>query len=80
MITHPVQSGWKNWNSISEFLCGRRINLKKKVQEKKLDVAEMRMFILTCGITRLDRIRNERITGTNIQESAGKVCPSEADM
>ena len=31
----------------------------KKAQEKKLDVAEMRM----SGVTKLDRIRNERIRG-----------------
>ena len=34
----------------------------KKPQEKKLDVAEMR--ILMSGVTKLDRIRNERIRGT----------------
>ena len=34
----------------------------KKAQEKKLDVAEMR--ILMSGVTKLDRIRNERIRGT----------------
>ena len=38
----------------------------KKAQEKKLDVAEMRMLDLrwTSGVTKLDRIRNERIRGT----------------
>ena len=37
----------------------------KKAQEKKLDVAEMRMFRWMSGVvTRLDRIRNERIRGT----------------
>ena len=37
----------------------------KKAQEKKLDVAEMRMFRRMSGVvTRLDRIRNERIRGT----------------
>ena len=34
----------------------------KKAHEKKLDVAEMRM--LMSGVTKLDRIRNERIRGT----------------
>ena len=34
----------------------------KKAQEKKLDVAEMR--ILMSGVTKLDIIRNERIRGT----------------
>ena len=33
----------------------------KKAQEKKLDVAEMRMLRWMSGVTKLDRIRNERI-------------------
>ena len=36
----------------------------KKVQEKKLDVAEMKMLRWMCGVTKMDRIRNERIRGT----------------
>ena len=36
----------------------------KKAQEKKLDVAEMRMLRWMNGDTKLDRIRNERIRGT----------------
>ena len=36
----------------------------KKAQEKKLNVAEMRMLIWMSGVTRLDRIRNEIIRGT----------------
>ena len=36
----------------------------KKSQEKKLDVAEMRMLRWMSGVTKLDRIRNERIRGT----------------
>ena len=36
----------------------------KKAQEKKLDVVEMRMLRWMSGVTRLDRIRNERIRGT----------------
>ena len=36
----------------------------KKAQEKKLDVAEMRMLRWMSGVTKLDRIRNERIKGT----------------
>ena len=38
--------------------------LVKKAQEKKLDVAEMRMLGWMSGITRLDRIGNERIRWT----------------
>ena len=36
----------------------------KNAQEKKLDVAEMRMLRWMSGVTKLDRIRNERIRGT----------------
>ena len=36
----------------------------KKAQEKKLDVAERRMLRWMCGVTRMDRVRNERIRGT----------------
>ena len=36
----------------------------KKAQEKKLEVAEMRMLRWMCGVTRLGKIRNERIRGT----------------
>ena len=48
----------------------------KKAQENKLEVAEMRMPRWMCGVTKVDKIRNERIRGTtkvgeiakNIQE------------
>ena len=36
----------------------------KKVSEKKMEVAEMRMLRWMCGVTREDRIRNTRIRGT----------------
>ena len=36
----------------------------KKAQEKKLEVAEMRMLRWMCGVTKLDNIGNERISGT----------------
>ena len=36
----------------------------KKAQEKKLDVAEMRMLRWMSEVTQLDKIRNERIIGT----------------
>uniref|UniRef100_A0A8D8ZUW1 Uncharacterized protein n=1 Tax=Cacopsylla melanoneura TaxID=428564 RepID=A0A8D8ZUW1_9HEMI len=33
----------------------------KKTHEKRMEVAEMRMMRWSCGVTRLDRIRNEII-------------------
>ena len=36
----------------------------KKEQEKKLDGAEMRMLRWMSGVSKLDRIRNERIRET----------------
>ena len=43
---------------------GAEIWALKKAQEKKLEVAEMRMLRCMCRVTKLDNIRNERIRGT----------------
>ena len=46
----------------------------KKAQEKKLDVAEMRMSRRMSGVTKLDTIRNERIRGiAKVEEISKKV-------
>ena len=46
----------------------------KKAQEKKLEVAEMRMIRWMCGVTKLDKIRNERKRGTTkVGETARKL-------
>ena len=57
----------------SALIYGAEIWALKKAQEHKLEVAEMRM----CGVTKLDKIRNERIRGAtkgggNYKESPGK--------
>ena len=47
---------------------------RRVIQEKNLDVVEMRMIRYMSGVTKLDTIRNERISegGRNIQENTGK--------
>ena len=46
----------------------------KKAQETKLEVTEMRMLPWMCRVTRLDKIRNERIRGTTkVREITKKV-------
>ena len=50
-----------------------------KTQEKKLDVAEMRVFRWMSRVTKLDRIRNERIIGTTkVGEISKKVQESRS--
>ena len=44
----------------------------KKTQEKKLDVEETRMLRWMSGVTKLDRIWNERIRGTTKVEEISK--------
>ena len=45
----------------------------KKVQERKIDVAEMRMLRWMCGVTKLDKIRNVHIRGTvKVVEASSK--------
>ena len=44
----------------------------KKAQEKKLDVAEMKMLRWMSEVTKLDKIRNERIRGTTKMEEISK--------
>ena len=46
----------------------------KKTQQKKLDVAEMRMLRWMSGVTKLDRIRNARIRGTTKVGEISKKC------
>ena len=46
----------------------------KKAQEKNLDVVKMRMLRWMSGVTKVDRIRNERLRGsTKVGEISKKV-------
>lgn len=64
-VTWRIQVGWKNWCDMSGALCDRRMpammyGLKtvpiKKCNEKKMEVAEMRLLRWMSGVTRKDRI------------------------
>ena len=46
------------------LMYGAETRALKKAQENKLEVAEMRMLRWMCGVTKLEKIRNERIRGT----------------
>ena len=46
------------------MMYGAETWVMKKAQEKKLDVAEMKMLRWMGGVTKVDRIRNEKIRGT----------------
>ena len=48
----------------SALIYGAETWALKKAQENKLEVAEMRMLRWMCGVTKLDKIGNERIRGT----------------
>ena len=45
---------------VSGVLCDRRLSLRVK----ELEVVQMRTLRWMSGVTKLDRIRNERIRGT----------------
>ena len=46
------------------LMYGAETRALKKAHENKLEVVEMRMLRWMCGVTKLDKIRNERIIGT----------------
>ena len=54
--------GVKNSGKTSTDVRGRDMGVEE--QEKKWEVAEMRMLRWMCGVTKLEKIRNERIRGT----------------
>ena len=56
------------------MVCGAETWAAKKAHEKKMKVAEMKMSRWMCGVTRLDKIRNEKIRGsTKVEEISKKV-------
>ena len=50
------------------------VTMKKKTDERKLDVAEMKMLRWMSGVTKMDRVRNEYIRGSlKVTEVSKKV-------
>lgn len=45
------------------MLCGTEAVCMKRTEEKRMDVAEMRMLKWMCGVTSEERIRNEYLRG-----------------
>ena len=46
----------------------------KKTEGRKLDVAEMKMLRWMCGVTRMDRVKNEHVRGSvKVSEVSRKV-------
>ncbi|XP_066965740.1 uncharacterized protein [Macrobrachium rosenbergii] len=52
----------------------------RKTEEKKMDVAEMRMLRWMAGVTREDRIRNDYIRGSTKVVEISKKVQEEAEM
>lgn len=56
------------------LLCGAATRPLKRVAERKLNVAEMRVLRGTCWVTRADRMRNERVRDTaEVVEASARV-------
>ena len=56
------------------MLYGTEAASMRRAEEKKMDVAEMRMLRWMAGVTREDRIRNEHIRGsTKVVELSKKI-------
>ena len=47
----------KNSGKTNTDVRGRDMGVEEKAQEKKLEVAEMRILRWICGVTKLDKIR-----------------------
>ena len=64
----PVKQKGKNYKTVVRpaMMYGMEATPIKKVNEKRMNVAEMKMLRWMSGVTRRDRISNTRIRGTVI--------------
>ena len=67
-----IGGGVQNGGKTGTDVCGAETLASKKTQENKLEVAEMRMLRWMCRVTKLDKIRNERIRRTTKVEEIAK--------
>ena len=58
----------------------RSRDMNKTAWEKKIEVAEKRMLRWMCGVTKLDKIRNERLKGTLKVGEIAKIVPTGKEV
>ncbi len=73
-----MQAGWSGWRRLTGVVCDRRVTARVKGKvyktavrpamleglEAELEEVELKMLRLSLGEARMDRIRNDYITGT----------------
>ena len=73
-MSMPVKIKGKVYKTVARpaLLCSADTWATTRGQEARLEVNEMRMLRWMCGVTRMDKIRNEHIRGTTRVVQASK--------